>query len=646
MIEPTDAMASGMMEEQGPPVSAPTWNTRLEQYQREMERWNRRCENIDKLYGREERSDAADREYSIFWANLEVLRPAVYARPPTPVVAPRFKDGKPLHRTASDVMERSLIVTFEQGDIDGVMREARDELLRYGRGSAWVRIDQQPDGKPAVAFDEVLREDFAHEIKPTWRQVSWVARRAWMSREDGRKRFGDVFDRVPVKKRDPKSAVTKSDDEAPVWEIWCKKSGHVYWVSPGCQDMLDYRPVYLTLRDFFPCPRPAYGTRVPKKLVPVPDIVHYKDQIEEVNELTARISGVTEILRLKGFYPAGQGELSEAIETAIKSLEQTAILIPIASFAAMGAGGFKDQIVWMPIRDALELVRGLIELRRVIIEDIYQITGISDIVRGASNASETATAQQIKSQWGSLRIRERQTELARFARDLTRIAAEIIAENFDPATLAEMSQMDLLTNIDKMRAQVAMQDDPSGEPDKRLQQPTIEEVAAFLANDRARSLAIEIETDSTIQPDEDAEKQRRIEYVTSVGGLLQASAPIVMQAPQIGPFIGELLNFAAGGFRAGRPMEAAIDQLTSQLEKAAQMAMQPKEPQPDPKAEAIKMKAEADVMGARAKAEATVTAAQAKIATTQMDMQSRQQAHMLAMAGGGMKEGEDAGDFD
>ena len=37
---------------------------------------------------------------------------------------------------------------------------------------------------------------------------------------------------------------------------------------------------------------------------------------------------------------------------------------------------------------------------------IYEITGISDIVRGASHSSETATAQQIKTEWGSLRIKK------------------------------------------------------------------------------------------------------------------------------------------------------------------------------------------------------------------------------------------------
>ncbi|MEB5079969.1 hypothetical protein RXR00_29085, partial [Pseudomonas aeruginosa] len=153
----------------------------------------------------------------------------------------------------------------------------------------------------------------------------------------------------------------------------------------------------------------------------------------EINEYTARIAALSEALRLKGFYSAGQSDLSEAIEVALKSTDNRALLVPISSMAALGGGSLKDHIMWLPVADVVTTVQALVELRRVVIEDVYQITGISDIVRGSTEASETATAQQIKSQWGSMRIRERQQELQRFARDLTRMTAEIFCENVDPA---------------------------------------------------------------------------------------------------------------------------------------------------------------------------------------------------------------------
>ena len=64
------------------------------------------------------------------------------------------------------------------------------------------------------------------------------------------------------------------------------------------------------------------------------------------------------------------------------------------------------------------------------------------------NANETATAQSIKAQYGSVRIRERQNELARFCRDICRIIGEILASQFNQDTLLKMANMKLPTQAE------------------------------------------------------------------------------------------------------------------------------------------------------------------------------------------------------
>lgn len=598
-------------EEPKGPAPAGLWLDRIKDYQVAFQKWADQCRNLDKLYSRRERSDAADREYAIFWANIEVLKPAVYARPPVPVVAPRFKDNNAVALSASEVLERACVVNFEQQDLNGLMQAVRDDFLMYARGTGWARFAMVED-KEAVPYDHVAGCDFAHEMQRSWRIVGWVARRAWLTRDEGKKRFGDAFDGVPLKKQDEYAVTPQKTDKAAVWEIWNKATGKVIWVAEDYRDVLDEQEAFLSLAGFFPCPPPAYGTLTPGSLIPVPEILQYKDQIEEINEYTARIAALSQSLRMKGFYAAGQGDISEAIETAIKSIDDRATMIPVSSMAALGPGGFKDSIVWFPVKDVIELITSLVELRRVVIEDVYQITGISDIVRGSTDAGETATAQQIKSQWGSLRIRERQNELVRFARDMARITAEIMAENFAPETLVAMSQTNLPTQAQKQQAQMAVQQaqmmaqqgqpqEPPKDAVAALKKPSLEEVMAFLRDDRARGFTIEIETDSTIQPDEDAEKQRRVEFVTAVGGLFQQAAPIVMQAPQLGPFMGAVLKFAADGFRAGRPLGGSIDNLVEMLEQMADKAQQPSEPDPAMQIELEGKKA--DTEGKKANAE-------------------------------------------
>lgn len=616
---------------------AQPWLEKISGYKNNFQKWKDQRENLDKVYSKDSRADSADREYSIFWANLEVLKPATYARPPVPVVAPRFKDGNTIARNASELLERCLVVTFEQADIDGCMIEVRDEFLRYARGTAWARLTESEQGGAKVEFDHVTADDFAHDCARTWREVSWGARCAHLTREAGIARFGEKFRSVPLKKRDANAKNYDRDDTAPVWEIWDRKTRKVVWVAEDHAEVLDVQEPFLNLSGFFPFPRPAYGTLVPKTLRPVPEVRQYKDQIEEINEYTARIAALSESLRMKGFYPAGAGDISEAIETAMKSMEDRALLVPISSFAGLGGSSPKDIVIWWPVRDVMACIDGLVNLRRILIEDVYQITGISDIIRGSTDPRETKGAQQLKSQWGSLRIRERQRELVRFARDLTRIAAEILAENGDVQSLLKMSQLSLPTQAQKAEAMALVQKGQAlaqaGQPapemppqlQAMLEKPAIEEVAAFLKDDQARGFIIEIETDSTIQPDEDAEKQRRMEFVTAIGGLVQQVVPQVMQVPQIGPFLVEAIKFAAAGFRAGRPMEATIDKIGGMVEQLAKQPQGEKPPSPEI------LKAQAEQQKAMLEGQARAQEIAASAAAREQEFNFREREHQFRL---------------
>ena len=97
-------------------------------------------------------------------------------------------------------------------------------------------------------------------------------------------------------------------ERAKFWEIWDKRQSEVVWVAEGCEDILDEDDPTLELQNFFPCPKPAYGTVQRGSLVPVPDVLQYKDQLDEVNMLTGRIHALSDALEVKGFYPAGGAE--------------------------------------------------------------------------------------------------------------------------------------------------------------------------------------------------------------------------------------------------------------------------------------------------------------------------------------------------
>ncbi|MBY3295766.1 hypothetical protein HFO10_07270 [Rhizobium laguerreae] len=643
------------------------WQQELERGQRYFKSWIDRCTKIEKIYLQQaDQANATKRRFPMLWANISVLQPAVYARVPQPVVERRFKDSQPVARMASELVERNLAFTADDADLDSLMRAVRDDFLLCARGTVWLRYeaDFEPldigvepsnatgadvDGSPAeqitderVCLDYVHWSDFLHSPARRWKDVTWVARRVPMTDEEFDKRFPEGRASLAANGAGSNHGTNQTEraqneGKTYVWEIWCKSENYTVWIAEGSPVALEVSEPPLKLTRFFPCPRPAFGTLSTSSLIPVPDYVYYQQQCDEIDMLTKRVNKLTDQLRLKVFYPSGDGSVSPAIEKAMRP-ENDTVMVPIPEWAAFTDKGGSNAIVTLPIDEVQKVIVACIEVRKQLVEDVYQITGISDIVRGDTQASETATAQRIKSQWGSIRIRDRQAELARFARDIVNLAGEIICDQFQPETLMLVSGIQLPTAAQKqqvemqmqqqqmaqqmakqqaaMRAQQMGQPAPPPQPpqlppemQKMMGQPTIDEVVQLLRNDSVRGFRIDIETDSTIEPDEDAEKQRRMEFVQMVGGFMQQAGAIAQQTPMLVPVMVETLLFAARGFRAGRQLENTLEQVGAQLSQSATAPKPPPEPTPE---QMINLKTAQVKAGAEEK-KAQLSVAQAQI---------------------------------
>lgn len=651
-------------------MSARPWVDLINDAGKAFEAWHQRCDRAKENYASLKRlsTENGSKEMQLLYANIEVLKPTIYARPPVPVCKTRFSDRKPVNRTASEVIERCLMVSFDAERIHDTMLHVRDDVTLFGRGVMWMRYKTEggmakmvPNSKQDdqgadedddeaeegygeandffeyVCYDHVNRQDFLHEPVRTWSEVGWVARRSWLTREQGMRRFGDSWREIQyVEAENDTAEEYKVEKKAEVWELWHRGQETVVWVHKGSKELLDRRDPWLDLDGFYPCPKPAYSVCEPESLIPVPDYLFYRDQLEEVNTLTGRISALSEALRLKGFYSAGGEDIGTALEKAFQSQDDNAVMIPIPTVAALGQG-MKDAIMFMPLMEIANTITALVALRKQLIEDIYQISGISDIMRGETKASETATAQNIKAQFGSVRVRSRQEEMIRVADDAMKIAGEIIAENFQPQTILQMCQMDKLVPgaliqqheaLKAQQAQMAQQMQQAGQPPQPMPQlpqlPPLpkdaiaaEEVFALLRNERMRPFILQTASDSTIQPNEDAEKQRRNEFAQAVGNLMVSSGPIVQAAPEAAKLVAEMLRFVTGAYRAGRAMEQTIDDFIEEL--SAKASQPPPPPPPDPKVEAMKM----DAQIKQGEAQMRAQEAQAMMQVKGMEAQAR-----------------------
>jgi hypothetical protein len=611
------------------PKKAKAWLNLLEESEDAFEKYNTHADNIDKQFASLDRlaNMLRDKEFQMFWANIQVIAPSIYARPPVPVVVPKFMDRRPVYQAAAEFMERCAVVAFDLTGIDELMKLIRDDLAILDRGVAWCRYESAKEGyyqSEQVCIDFKHRKDFLHSVSRNWREVTWVAAASYLTRGEARKRFrktsGDEYQKAEYRVDKDTQQVGGADnrERAKFWEIWSKADQRVLWVAKGCELILDEDDPHLELRQFFPCPKPAYGTVQRGSLVPVPDVMQYKDQLEEVNLLTGRIHALSDALEAKGFYPAGGAELADAIQAAIAVKTPGRVLVPISNWAAFG--GSSEVIIWLPIDMIAQTVTQLVTLRQQLIQDIYQITGLSDIMRGATDPQETLGAQQMKSEYGSTRIRDKQAELVRLSRDLVEITTEIITEKFSTATMIDMTQTQLPTNAmqkkqatdiaDQMQKQQqamqllprAVQQNPQLQQmaqqnpqqmqqvqqmgqqliqqgqqaiAKIMAQPTLDQVLKLIKDSRMKSFVLDIETDSTIVPNEQAEKQQRSEFVGMLAQLLPQLTQMITVQPKTAEFCGEILKFAVAPFRAGRSLDGAVDDLVDQMK---QMAEQPPQP--------------------------------------------------------------------
>lgn len=485
-----------------PQSSVGRWLAEVKAYDKTFDDWSKRADKIVRRY-RNEAADSGlgsddPNRFQILWANVETIKPALYSRMPEPSIERAFKDRDQVARASAEILERATRTESRDNGFDAVMRTAVLDYLLVGRGTGWVRYvptygketrdrielqaatddatetvsystpdgeplkdGQEPqfeDGKPyteagdpyrpvvaeCVEFEHIAWKDFGHTPAPKWSKVRAVWRREMLTRDQMVERFGEnVGNACQLTKTatnvDDQSVTDFGDvfKRAEVFEIWDRPSGKVIWISQGYSDgPLDEKDDPLGLEDFFPCPMPLYATMTTDSLVPVADYDEYRTQAEEIDRLTKRIRYLTQSLKVVGAY---NGAVGDELEGLIDGDDENR-LIPIENWAAFGDKGIDGNITFLPIKQVADVVVALSNIRTQLKQDLSEVTGISDIVRGqASGPAKTATEQRIKGQYAGMRIQDRQTQVARFARDLVKIAAEIIAEHFSAETLWSIS---------------------------------------------------------------------------------------------------------------------------------------------------------------------------------------------------------------
>lgn len=620
--------------------------------------------------------------FNILHANTETLKSALYNSIPKPLAGRRFKDADPLSKIASQFITRYLEFFIDSNDrdysnFDDMVATAVLEGLVPGRGVTRFKYDaaitkeveatEEADGEEAepaaiqtvtyenVCGEEVSWDRFMHGYAKRWSDVPWVAFEHFMSKEETEKNF-DLkalgLTEIPMSITEESSTSASEEKEtnppkdlgkaslAHIYEIWDKEEKKVIFVCPDIKDfVLKSVDDPLKLSGFFPTPKPlSFGKKV-SSMVPVPLYAYYQEQALELNRITIRINNIVKALKVRGFYDS----TLEGMEKVLTAGDNE--LIPVENAAAMQQGQTLEKSIWlMPIERLINVLQQLYIQRTQVKEIIYEITAIADIMRGASQASETLGAQEIKAQWGSLRLKSMQKEVARYVRDCLRIVTEIAFGNLSAETLMETTNMKFPTEAEKAQAKMLMQQlaqqqissmpgqapapPPQIPPEIQavLAAPSVETLMELLKDNIHSRYKIDIETDSTIALENAGEKQDMAEALNAISQFLNGSMPMVKEG--IMPFeaVKAMLLTVARRFKFGTEIEDELGKMTP----PASPKPEEKPAGPDPRVELQKLE-----MTQKAEAEATIFKAKQdeKALAAELAMKERiQQAQILAEA--------------
>ena len=462
------------------------WKLEIELYERTADKWLKRGRKLYKRYKdiRSPRDEAATR-LNILWSNVQTRLPALYARDPKPEVERRFKDKDPVGRQVAELLERALEYTIQHVNPFGrIIRQAVLDYELPGRGTVWVRyvphIHGEEEGEEVtssedeaedeeLAYEETLLdyvyfEDFGHTWARTWDEVRAGWRIVYLTKQEIIDRFGKEFKDVPLDwspKNLTDSKIRTDQKKAIVYEIWDKQKKQVLWLVKTYPKLLDKKDDPLKLENFFPFPVPLFANLAADELIPTPNYTFYQDQANEIDELSSRITAIGKALKVAGVRDSSAEGLDRLLSEGVENQ-----LVPVDGWVALKEkGGLAGVMELLPLKDIAEALGFLREQRQMMIDDVYQITGMSDIIRGMGEPNETATAQQIKGQFAVLRLTDAQQEVQRFCRDILRIMSEIIS-GYDIETLKKISGIKLLTNAEKEQifGQIAASQQPGGVP--------------------------------------------------------------------------------------------------------------------------------------------------------------------------------------
>ncbi|WP_292259123.1 hypothetical protein [Mesorhizobium sp.] len=674
------------------------WLARVEAAGKLEKQWMDDAEKAVKAYTGETKSDDLSTsatlgntyDFNILFANVETIVPAIINSPPAPDIRRRFADEDPAAKDVAELIERAIRTQIDDSKLQAEMEGQAQDGFLAGRGIVRLRFKSDfikdettnaelerasnaadrgagadaptagddtegrddysaPSNGPAavgqgerlanecIEFEAVSWRDYRHGPAKRWKDRPWDAFRFVVQREDEAAVFD--ADLISIQTNDQeKRDRGESDSDLTGWEIWDKGSRKVIFIDDNGV-VLKKVDDPLGLTDFFCIPAPVQPIELTGRLMPVNPFSIYSKLADELDLTTKRIRIITNHMKVKGWYPGDAGDIANMLAA------EDAEFVPIGNADIWAAnGGLSGAVAFWPVEKFIAVLRELYGAREQTKQAIYEITGISDIVRGASQASETATAQNIKTQWGSLRIQKMQRMMERCARDIFVMMSEIIPAKFSHETLQQMTGVQILPTQQDLtpiqpppapppgaqvppeqqkQRQEAMQAAEQAEQQRQAKLAKLQAIQQLLTQRLSIMYRIDVESDSTVKADLTRQKAEAAEFMQAAGTYWAAVGPLIQGGELSKEVAVEIFAANSRLFNLGKSVEDVLEKMVTD---AKAQAGQP----PQPTAE--QQKAQADAKAREADTGAKAADAKIKQDAAAQDMQFKREQHDMTMA--------------
>lgn len=565
------------------------WKKQIESAKGAFDKYFNKAKECEKEY------TAEGKNYNIFYSNVQTLDANLAINNPKPDIQRRF-----LKKLDSDLLRSNTyaeVARILSGAVEYVVDVANvDKIIKkdihndnvVGRGVAWIEynptIETDENGVEFIANRDVhltslKYDEYLCSTAECEADIWWKARRHLLSRKEIYDRFGYSADdrELQYKPSDDNETVLNRGE---VWEIWDKNDKKRVFIllTHKNHELLEETDNPYKLECFFPCDELCF-IRENNSVVPVPEYLLYKKQADLLEETSKKIAQISDAIK----YIVVSGSQDKSVSNQITAAQNGDVLT-IQSNGAVNS--ISEMLTVVPVDAAVNMITYLEDLKERTKNSIFEITGISDLMRGLSDPRETAKAQQIKGMFGSLRFQDKQKMVQEHRKRIYRIIAEIIAEHYDEATLSEMTCTYLPTKEEKLALdaqiqglQAQGQEVQQGLIDKyngMVNMPTWDDVINILRSDRLRNYTVDVETTATAFDDHEQQTE-------AVDSIANTYVQVAQMADQLSPaflkgFIPIMrmkLSNCKLSSAISRQMEEALDEAYREVDSEAKQPPQP-----------------------------------------------------------------------